>query len=269
MAKGTVCIIGCPILEDEIVYSLCNDKDEKNVFIVDTEPAHTLKKKLTTKGIPFTLLDEWEFDKGFCEMDENDLNIVVIMNKLGLHSEPDVLRKTLEDQLKQYQNRVDAVAVYYGMCGNACWDISKFASSSVDVPAFVFRDANEDVCDDCIGVALGGHQKYYSFVKKYPGMLYVTPAIAENWDGFSKEMDMCKGFEILDIHSLKGVFELFGYKKAVKIDTGIGTGGDAFEKGCARVSEATGLELVTPPDGSVDLYPTERIYRDAKAALRP
>ena len=267
MAKGTICIIGCPILEDEVVYSICSEKDAKNVYLIDNEPAATLRKKLDRNGVDYILVDEWEFEKGFVEFDNNEFNIVVLMNKLGLHSRPEFLRSTIEDQLRTYQNRFGSIALYYGMCGNACWDISKWASSSLKIPVFVFRDRNEDVCDDCIGVAVGGHLNYYSFVKKHPGMLYVTPAIAGNWDEFSKELDMTKGFDIMDIHTLKGVFELFGYKNAVKIDTGIGIQGEELEKGCRNLSEQTGLEFLTAPSGTADMYPTERIYRDAKNAL--
>lgn len=268
MAKGVLCIIGCPVLEDEIIYSLRTDTEKKRIFVIDSPPSDTLRKKLERSNIAFTAADGWEFDNGFVEMDENEFNVVIIMHKLGLHSQPKVLRSTLEDQLRFIQNRVDAVALYYGMCGNAGWDVTAWASEKLRIPVLVFRDKNEEVCDDCIGVAVGGHSRYYEFVKRYPGMLFVTPAIAENWKEFSKELDMTKGFEIMDIHSLKGVFELFGYKNAVKIDTGIGISGKELDEKYERLSEETGLELITPLPGFVNMYPTERIYRDAKSALR-
>jgi hypothetical protein len=268
MVRGTLCIIGCPILEDEIIHSLRADEDEKKVYLADTPPSHTLKKKLERNGIPFVAVDEWEFDNGFVDIDEEAFNVVIIMHKLGLHSQPKVLRSTLEDHLKIIQGRVDVIALYYGMCGNAGWDVSRWASEELSVPVFVFRDQNEEVCDDCIGVAVGGHSRYYTFVKKYPGMLFVTPAIAENWGEFSKELDMVKGFEIMGIHSQKEVFELFGYKNAVKIDTGIGITGDELEEGCRRLAKETGLKFITSEPGFVNMYPTERIYKDAKGAMR-
>ncbi|MCL2031917.1 MAG: DUF1638 domain-containing protein [Methanomassiliicoccaceae archaeon] len=268
MTRGTIGIIGCPILEDEITYALLNEKEEKNVFIVDTLPARTLKKKLERKGIPFSVIDEWDFNNGYDGIDrDNGFNIVIFMNKLGLHAEPKVLRQTIEDQLRFYQNRFDAIALYYGMCGNGGWDVSKWASETLSVPVFVFRDEKEDVCDDCIGVAVGGHSRYCDLVRKHTGMLFVTPAIAENWSEFSGELDITKGFEIMDIHDLKGVFEFYGYKNAVKIDTGIGIQGEELDRGCKRLSETTGLEFITVAPGTVRIYPTERIYRDAKNAL--
>ncbi|MCL1810857.1 MAG: DUF1638 domain-containing protein [Methanomassiliicoccaceae archaeon] len=268
MVKGTLGIVGCPILEDEIVYSLSTEKEEKNLYVVDTPPAGTLKKKLELKGIPFTLIDEWDFNNGYTDIDrDRGYNIVVIMNKLGLHVYPDVLRRTLEEQLRFLQNRFDVIALYYGMCGNAGWDVSKWASASLSAPVFVFRDKNGEVCDDCIGVAVGGHSRYCDFVKKYTGMFFVTPAIAGNWDEYSKELDFSKGFEIMDIHTVKEVFQLYGYKNAVKIDTGIGIKGEEFDNGCKKFSDVTGLEFITAEPGSVDLFPTEKLYNDAKETL--
>ncbi|AIZ56916.1 hypothetical protein Mpt1_c10480 [Candidatus Methanoplasma termitum] len=268
MLNGTMGIIGCPILEDEIIYSLSSDEDEKKIYIVDTPPSNTLKKKLHLKGIDFSTVDEWEFNNGFLNINrENGFNIVVYMNKLGLHKDPKFLRETLEGQLIQHQSKFDVIALYYGMCGNAGWDISNWASDNLDIPVFVFRDDNDEVCDDCIGVAVGGHFKYCNFVKKHTGMFFVTPAIAGNWGEYSEELNFTKGFEIMDIHTVKEVFEIFGYTKAVRIDTGIGIKGEELDKGCERFSEITGLEFITAAPGSADLFPTERIYKDAKGSL--
>jgi hypothetical protein len=266
MVKGTLGIIGCPILEDEIVYSLNNEKDAQ-MYVVDNDPSQTLIKKLKLKGIPFIPVDEWEFNNGFIDIDRDSFNIVVIMDKLGLHSQPKFLRQTLEEQLVQHQNRFDSVALYYGMCGNAGWDVSQWAAKKLKVPVFVFRDRDERVCDDCIGVAVGGCSQYYALVKRHTGRLFVTPAIAGNWEAFSKEMDMLKGYDILGINNLAEMFNLFGYTHAVKIDTGIGVKGEELEMGFDNVARSTGLKMVTLEPGTVDMYPTERIYRDAKNAL--
>ena len=268
MVKGTLGIIGCPILEDEIIYSIIREKDDKKVYLVDTEPSYTLKKKMESKGIPFTTVSEWDLDNGYAEIDrKNQFNIVIVMNNLALHKEPKDLRSALENQMKQYQGQFDTIALYYGMCGNAGWDVSKWASDSLSVPVFVFRDKNEEVCDDCIGVAVGGHSKYYEFVKKHAGMFFVTPAIAENWGDYAKELNFTKGFEVLGITTVKEVFEVFGYKKAVKIDTGLGIKGKELDRRCECFSDITGLEFTNEDHACVDLYPTERLYMDAKGAL--
>ena len=268
MAKGTLGIIGCPILEDEIVYSLRKEADEKKVYVVDTPPSLSLRKKMDLFGIPYSPIGEWDFRNGYAEIDrDNGFNIVVLMKKLGLHAYPEKLRAELEDEMMFCQGRMDVIALYYGMCGNAGWDPSEWAAGSLNIPVFVFRDENEDVCDDCIGVAVGGHSRYCDFVKKYTGMLFVTPAIAGNWEDFKKELDMVKGFEIMGIFTTKEVFELFGYKNAVKIDTGIGIKGEELERGCESLSKDTGLAFITAAPGSANIYPTDRLYKDAKDSL--
>ncbi|MCL2318376.1 MAG: DUF1638 domain-containing protein [Methanomassiliicoccaceae archaeon] len=268
MVSGTLGIIGCPILEDELVYSLRNDPDPKNIILVDTPPAHTFKKKLELFKIPFKLVDEWNFNNGMVEIDDpNAYNIVIVMNKLCLHKDPKVLRLALEEQLMQQHSRFDVIAMYYGMCGNAQWDVSEWAAKLFETPVFVFRDDEEEVCDDCIGVAVGGHSRYCDFVRKHTGMFFVTPAIAQNWDDFINELGFTKGFEIMGINTTKEVFELFGYKKAVKIDTGIGIHGDELEEKYKQFSEETGLEFIPAKTDFINLYPTERLYKDAKNAL--
>ena len=268
MVKGTLGIIGCPILDDEIIYSLKEEKEDKKVYLVDTPPSNLLRKKLESSDIPFTVIDEWDFNNGYSGIDrDNGFNIVLYMNNLALHKEPEFLRRTIEDQLKFYQTRFDAVALFYGMCGNAGWDVSKWASENLDIPVFVFRDNKDEVCDDCIGVAVGGHSRYCDFVRKYTGMFFVTPAIAENWLEYAKELNFTKGYDILGITTIKGVFELFGYKNAVKIDTGIGIKGEELDKKCEHLTEVTGLDFVVAEPKEVDLYPAERLYKDSKGAL--
>ena len=267
MVKGTLGIIGCPILEDELVYSLKNDPEPKKIFLVDTPPARTLKRKLELFKIAFTLVDEWDFNNGFIETDRDGYNVIIVMNKLCLHKEPKILKEALEEQLMQQHSRFDAIAMYYGMCGNAQWDVSDWASKTFRTPVFVFRDDEEEVIDDCIGVAVGGHSRYCDFVRKHTGMFFVTPAIAENWDDFIGELGFTKGFEIMGINTSREVFELFGYKKAVKIDTGIGIKGEELERQYRHFSEDTGLEFISAKTEPTNLYPTERLYKDAKTAL--
>jgi hypothetical protein len=268
MAKGTLGIIGCPILEDEIVYSLTNEIEDSRIYLVDTPPVNTLRKKMEQKGIPFSVISEWDFNNGYAGVDrDNGFNIIIVMNKLGLHKEPKVLRESIEDQLRFCQSKFDVIALYYGMCGNAKWDVSEWASECLGIPVFVFRDDNGEVCDDCIGVAVGGHSRYCNFVRKYTGMFFVTPAIAGNWDEFADTLEFTKGWEVMNIFTLQEVFKEFGYKNAVRIDTGIGIRGEEFDRGCEHFSETTGLKFITAEAGSVNLYPAERLYRDAKNAL--
>jgi hypothetical protein len=238
------------------------------VYVVDTPPSDTIRKKMELYGVPFSVVSEWDLNNGYSDIDrEKGFNVVLYMNNLALHKEPENLRRTIEDQLKFHQNHFDVIALYYGTCGNAGWDVCKWASENLDVPVFVFRDKKDEVCDDCVGVAVGGHSQYCEFVKKYKGMFFVTPAIAENWETYAFEMDFSKGYEKMGITTVREVFQFFDYKNAVKIDTGIGVNGEGINKGWEHFLDDTGLIFVTVDPEEVDLYPTERLYAEAKDAL--
>ncbi len=127
MTKGILGVVACPMLEDELIYSLGKDPEPKKVYVLNGEHNGSLKRKMRQKGVEFEELDEWDFmnsDPGF---DRDAYNVVIRMMNLALHAEPKDLMNTLQDDLVMLQGRVDAVAMYYGMCGNYGWDISKWA----------------------------------------------------------------------------------------------------------------------------------------------
>ena len=48
--------------------------------------------------------------------------------------------QNLENDLVMLQGRVDAVAMYYGMCGNYGMDLTEWAEENLDYPVATFRD---------------------------------------------------------------------------------------------------------------------------------
>jgi hypothetical protein len=44
MTSGVLTVIGCPILEDELIYSILSDSEEKNIFIIETEHSKSLER---------------------------------------------------------------------------------------------------------------------------------------------------------------------------------------------------------------------------------
>lgn len=154
MTNGILGIIACPMLEDELVYDMANDPEAKDVYVLESENTDAFRRKLRNKGVAFTDLDEWDFMHTDSMFDRSRFTVVIRMKSLGLHSEPAKLKSALQDDLVMLQGRVDAAAMYYGMCGNYGWDLTKWAEGHVDFPVEVFRDCQGRVCDDCIGVAV-------------------------------------------------------------------------------------------------------------------
>lgn len=263
-------MIACPMLEDELIYSLSRDPDEKRVFILDTPHNGSLRRKMDQKGVPYEMMDEWDFmntDPGF---DRSGYNVVIRMKSIALHSEPAILRQDLENDLVMLQGRVDAVAMYYGMCGNAMWDVGKWAESHIDYPVSVFRDCDGRVCDDCIGVSVGGLDGYRRLLKEYTGVMLFTPAVATNWLDFLGASDMARGIDLMGPgdrkENMRKLLHMCGYSSVVQIDNGY-EDRDEFDAATRDFADYMGFEVLQADSGFIDHGPADRIYAESKKSL--
>ncbi len=257
-------VIVCPILEDELVYNISQDKDKKNVFILENTNSYEISRKLIKNNIPFETLDEQEFLRGLVRLPEDEFNIIIQMKGMKLHADPKMLKETLRESLHFMQTKVDAIALYYGVCGNANNDIIEWASDNIDKPVAIFRDASGKICDDCIGVAVGGNDRYFKMQKAYSRSLYYTPAMATKWRDFYK--DVFKGVEETGFGDIKQLFSYLGYNRVLKISTGLGDEED-FDRSLNEFANELGLEIVDIEPDWVGLGPTERLYADAKSLM--
>ena len=264
--KGTLCVIMCPMLEDELLYSLSNDPDPKRIYLADVGPALTIKPKLAEKGLEYTLISESEFLNWTFDHDPEAYNVVIYSNDLGLHAEPKLLKAKVEEETMFMGNKADAIAFYYGLCGNALWDLKKWAESKVKAPVFVFTDCDGCVCDDCVGVAVGGSKRYLDLLKAHTGQLLITPAVASNWVPFISASEMMRGIGHNSIEEMRMIFELCGYKYGVMLESPIADP-VRFKAEAQDVCDKMGLELLDGGPDWADLGPAKKIYSEAKAAL--
>lgn len=272
MTKGILGVIACPMLEDELIYSMKNDPEEKNVYVLGTPYNGSLKRKLDANDVKYTDMDEWEFMNSDTAIDRTKFNIVIKMKNLALHAEPKILMNDLENDLTMIQGRVDAVAMYYGMCGNYGMDLTKWAKEHVSFPVTTFRDCKGRVCDDCVGVAVGGLEGYQRLIKDYTGVMLLTPAVATNWMDFLGASDMAKGLDVLGPgdkkQQMKWLLEMCGYTSEVMIDTGLGIVSEKeFEDAARDMSDSLGLKILRADSSYVDHGPMTRIYAESKADL--
>ena len=126
MTEGVLGIIGCPMLEDNLVWSLRGDSDEKDIAIVDTGHEGSLRDKLDVHSIPYRVVDEDDALSGRYVPSEGSFNLLVYMLDLGLHSVPEELRSKVEDVAVRMQPYVDAIGFYLGTCGTYHWDIPEW-----------------------------------------------------------------------------------------------------------------------------------------------
>lgn len=272
MTKGILGVIACPMLEDELIYSLSKDPEDKSVYVLETPYNGSLKRKLELNNVKFETMDEWEFMNSDANLDRERYNVVIKMKNLALHAEPKVLMDELENDLTMIQGRVDAVAMYYGMCGNYGMDLTEWAKENLNLPVATFRDCNGRVCDDCVGVAVGGLEGYQHLIKDYTGVMLLTPAIATNWEDFLGASDMAKGLDVMGPgdkkEQMKWLLEMCGYTSEVMIDTGLGiVPQDEFDKAAEDMSKSLGLKILHAGNKYTNHGPMERIYAESKADL--
>ena len=269
MTKGILGAIVCPMLEDELIHSLSTDPEEKSVYVIDTPYNGSLKRKLEYYDVLFTEIDEFDFLNHGAGIDRDRFNVVIKSKNLGLHAEPKVLMDDLQNELVMIQGRVDAVAMYYGMCGNYGWDLTKWGKENVSFPIEVFRDCNGRVCDDCVGVSVGGLDGYLRLIKEFTGVLLVTPAVATNWEDFLGASDMAKGMDIFPgdkNEKMRTLLHMCGYENAVQIDNHLEPR-DEFDRATKEMCDALELKVLRADPSYIDTGPMERLYSTSKRNL--
>lgn len=278
MTSGILGIVACPMLEDELIYGLMHDDEPKRIYVADTEYCGSLRRKMDSRHISYSMIHLEAFKAGNADLGEGGFRIVVIMNDLGLHEQPKDLKEFIEQQVESIQSRVDAIGLYYGLCGNYGWDVPAWCQKMGYKPTAVFRDPQGRICDDCIGVCVGGGPRYLELEKKHVGEFYVTPAVASNWKDFIGHMDIMKGLNTMSQETLqqmgvsnpddymRWMFNLCGYTTMLQIDTGLMDRAD-FDACAQDVSEKTGLRIKQAEPEWPTLQPAQDLYAQCKQML--
>ena len=282
MTEGVLGIIACPMLDDNLVYSLSKDGEEKNITVVRNECNGSLIKKLDLHGIPYSFIDWGVVVNGGYKPAEGEFNILILMINLGLHSVPKELKSKVEELSRALRPYVDGFGFYLGTCGNYGWDIPQWSRDVLGKPGAMFCDKNGNLCDDCVGAAIAGGPRYLEMQKRYPGHLYLFPAMATNFDDFmnadqadsmaveasmTDEIREQLGIEPGKDGYLRWLLRMGDYKNILKIETGLGNDKE-FDECAKKVAERTALTIIPAEDGWASLQPTDDIYAKCKSFLR-
>ncbi len=90
---------------------------------------------------------------------------------LGLHVNPDKLRKTLQEKIDSSSKEKGTILLGYGLCSRAVVGL-RSENCSLVVPCV----------DDCIGIFLGSREAYLKQLKAEPGTYYLTKGWIEAGD---------------------------------------------------------------------------------------
>lgn len=267
MAEGTLGMVVCPILEDELVYNLLNDSQEKYVLVLRNPYSHSIEEKLSKARIKYETVAESAFMAGDFPLPKEGYNVVIWHRDMGLHREPEDLGVEIKKNLIVFQEQVDAIMLYYGLCGQGLKGIEEWGSENLSVPITIMKDSQGKVCDDCICVPVGGTDNYLKLLRKYPGVMYLTPGVACSHDEFLKSMEFFRGVEETTDEMFKMLLEMADYKYALKIQTGLGDQ-ENFQASAEEFCRKFGLELIYLDEGWVNTEVADLTYKEAKEFLK-
>ncbi len=268
--SGRLMMITCPMLEDEMVYNLTADPEGKKIFLLENKNTETLIPKLRMKNVDFKLISEDDFFNENANVPREGYNVIIWMMDLGLHSEPTNLASEIRRSLLMTPGHIDAIALYYGLCGRGLDGIREWCSENLSIPTTLFTDKEGKLCDDCICVPLGSSKKYLDLMKKYTGVFYLTPAVACSWREFLGHTEIFRGLDSIDMSSkeyMKLLLNMGGYKQCLKIQTDLGDQ-EHFQERCEEYAKELELELIELEDGWVSTEAADRMYIEAKSFLQ-
>jgi hypothetical protein len=129
--------------------------------------------------------------------------------EFGLHSDPDLLRKALQNAIDSCPSNISTVLLGFGLCAKATVGL-KTGNRTVVIPKV----------DDCISIFLGSAASYLQQQRQEPGTLYLTKGWIESGTPLDEQRDiMAKKYG----EAKAGILfkkMLQGYKRLVFIDTG-------------------------------------------------
>lgn len=170
---AVVGIITCGILELEFAHVLTMDTDIARVTVLEDDRSLGLIEALESRGC--RNLRRIPHVSSFKPEPAASLEVLVRVLEIGLHRNRKRLQQTLKKAVREMTGHIDAVLLGYGLCGNALENVTELLD--IDKPVFVPMDNGHPV-DDCVGLLIGGRERYVAEQRRVPGTVFVIPGFA-------------------------------------------------------------------------------------------
>jgi len=174
---GILGILTCEILELEFAELLAADKDLGRITVLEDESSANLIAAL--ESIKKDDLNRITSLKAFTPAAEIPLEILVGVLELALHNRKRTLQQGLIEAALAFGPHVDALMLGYGLCGNALENPEELLADA-GVPVFIPMDEDHPV-DDCIGLLIGGRERYYAEQCQVAGTFFMIPGWTYHW----------------------------------------------------------------------------------------
>ncbi|WP_370574421.1 DUF1638 domain-containing protein [Methanomethylovorans sp.] len=215
-------ILGCKILQDELVWLLSNDPQVMQIVIVASGNISEFAEKLDGQDIHYKVLPFEKIPRVLERTDKDKLTVVVNLMELGLHAVPSELKSRVYQNIGEMTLFSDGILIFYGLCGNVLGNVEEdFCLEKDGCTVRILRDS-ERIVDDCIGATVGGGANYLKLLKthsKEPAFFF-TPMYASSW----KEVISLNKYHPDPEKALKMakmVNDSAGYSRVAKVSTGL------------------------------------------------
>ncbi|MGB9927525.1 MAG: DUF1638 domain-containing protein [Methanosarcina sp.] len=217
-----ISILGCKILQDEIIWLIANDPQIKKILIVANGNISEFTEKLDDQHIVYNIIPLEKLSQALSSVDKAELIVVINLMELGLHAVPKRLKSEVYQKIREMIPFSNGILIFYGLCGNVLGNVEEdFCLEKDGCTVRILRD-DERIVDDCIGATVGGGANYLKLLKthsKEPAFFF-TPMYASSWK------------ELLNINKLhsnpekalkmaKQINDLAGYSRVAKVNTGL------------------------------------------------
>ncbi len=174
---GVLGVLTCEILELEFAELLAVDRDVSRITVLEDERSAHLIEAL--ESINKDNVNRITDLNAFTPAEEISLEVLVGVLELALHNRKHTLQQGLIEAALAFGPLVDALMLGYGLCGNA-FEKPEELLSDAGVPVFIPMDGDHPV-DDCIGLLIGGRERYYGEQCQVAGTFFMIPGWTYHW----------------------------------------------------------------------------------------
>ncbi|MGA2225898.1 MAG: DUF1638 domain-containing protein [Syntrophobacteraceae bacterium] len=246
-------VITCEILELEFAYLLSMDQEIAGITVVEDSSSSGLLQSLKSLGRLEPRMTP--LLNGFSPAFAGRMEVLVRVLELGLHSSKRLLQDGLGKAVREMARYVDGIFLGYGLCGNALQN-PKELFADAGVPIFIPMDEDHPV-DDCVGLIIGGRDRYYEEQCKEAGTFFMIPGWTKHWRHiFDKEIGKW------DLQIAKRMFS--SYKRSLLLPTPVLSEKEMMQS----IEDFNSLFNLYPESQSGTLNLLQGAWEGAKKALQ-
>jgi len=211
MTAGTIGLLMCEVLEEEVAHLLSRNMDISRISVVASEFSESFRGFVAGGGGRFQVLDDPDdFEPS------GGVDVLVSVLEVALHMVKENLQEGVRRAATALAQHADVLMLGYGMCGNVLADPERVLGD-IGLPIIVPRNDDGSIIDDCVCLVLGGTESYLEQVYKEAGTWFLTPGWLRHWETL-----LVKELGAKDIPTVKWIFDRTGYKRALMVDTSVG-----------------------------------------------